>query len=90
MATPCEEIIKKVVMGLVFLYLVGFLLLYYAIRKLLCLSVSCGNYPGHLYFMNPLYGLDTAVTIFVLGSVLITVLLYLSSQSPESKKTENT
>ncbi len=87
MATSCEEIIKKVAMGLVFLYMVGFLILYYAIRKLLCLSVSCGSYSGPLYFMNPLYGLDTVVTIFVLGSVLITVLLYLSSQSPDSKKT---
>lgn len=78
MASSCEGTVKRIAVGLILLYLTGFLILYYSIRKLICLSVDCRGYPGPVASMSPVYGLDMAVAVFVAGTLFLLVMLYLS------------
>ncbi|NJE30122.1 hypothetical protein E3E38_03535 [Thermococcus sp. 18S1] len=77
-ASSCEGTVKRIAVGLILLYLTGFLILYYAIRKLICLSADCSGYSGPFASMSPVYGLDMAVAVFVVGTLFLLVMLYLS------------
>jgi len=84
MEPSCRETVLRVGVALVFLYLTGFLALYWAIRKLICVSVDCTQYFYPLE--SPVYGLDLFVEVFVGGTLLLTVLLYLSAHRSGDKE----
>ena len=75
MTSSCRETVLRVGVGLVILYLTGFLILYDAIRKLISASVE-----------GSVYGLDLLVMFFVLGTLLLTALLYFNALPSASEK----
>ncbi|WP_457752501.1 hypothetical protein [Thermococcus sp.] len=86
MASSCREIVLKVGVGLVVLYLTGFVILYDAIRKLICISVDCSQYWGPYASESPVYGLDFFVMVFVVGTLFLMGVLYSSARPSGSEK----
>ena len=75
--TSCRETVLRVGVALVILYLTGFLILYYSLRKMV-------RPPEDV-----LFGLDILVMAFVVGTLFLTALIYfdtLSTQSEKSRK----
>jgi len=86
MASSCRETVLRVGVALVVLYLTGFLILYEAIRKLICLSVDCSQYWGPYASESPLYGLDLFAMVFVVGTLFLTAVLYYNALPTAGEK----
>lgn len=71
-----EELIRKIALGFIMLFLSGFLVIYYAIRKLACASTGlCSS----AHWPEPSIGsVDMLVMIFVVSVVFFSVLWYFS------------
>ena len=85
-ASSCRETVLRVGVALVVLYLVGFLILYDAIRKMICLSVDCSQYWGPYASESPVYGLDFFVMVFIVGTLFLTAVLYYNALPTASEK----
>ncbi|WP_167914128.1 hypothetical protein [Thermococcus sp. 21S9] len=86
MASSCRETVLRVGVALVVLYLTGFLILYDAIRKMICLSVDCSQYWGPYASESPVYGLDFFVMVFIVGTLFLTAVLYYNALPTASEK----
>ena len=69
--------VKKIALGLVFLFLSGFLLIYCEIRKLICATTNLCYAPVVGY--SPMGELDMIVAVFVIGTIFVSVASYYSS-----------
>ncbi|ASJ02051.1 hypothetical protein A3L09_01605 [Thermococcus profundus] len=72
-----ERTIKKIALSFTLLFLTGFLLIYYEIRRLICATTKLCYAPFFGY--SQMGGLDTIVAIFVIGTMLISIASYYSS-----------
>jgi hypothetical protein len=74
----CEEfreLVLKLALGFVFLFVFGFMVLYYAIRRLICMTTDmCSG------FRPEIGGIDMLAGIFVGAVLLLSVLGYISSR----------
>jgi len=86
MTSSCRETVLRVGVGLVILYMTGFLILYDAIRKLICLSVDCSQYWGPYASESPVYGLDFFVMVFIIGTLFLAAMLYFNALPSASEK----
>ncbi len=86
--TSCRETVLRVGVALVILYLTGFLILYDAIRKMICISVDCSGYWGPYASESPIYGLDFLTMVFVVGTLFLTAVLYSNALPTASEKEE--
>ncbi|WP_258083481.1 hypothetical protein [Thermococcus thermotolerans] len=77
-----EELIKRLALGFVTLFLSGFLVLYYSIRKLICASTDLCS-PGPWPRTSDISSIDMFVMIFVVSVVFFSVLWYFSSSGTE-------
>ncbi|ASJ11267.1 hypothetical protein A3L12_08155 [Thermococcus sp. P6] len=75
------ELLRKMVLGFVILFLSGFLILYYAIRKLACATsnLCLPHGPG----ASAIASVDTLVVFFLVAVLLISALWYHSSKEFE-------
>ncbi|ASJ11393.1 hypothetical protein [Thermococcus thioreducens] len=77
-----EELIRKLALGFIMLFLSGFLVIYYAIRKLACASTGlCSS--AHWPEPPGISSVDMLVMIFVVSVVFFSVLWYFSSSGTE-------
>ena len=77
-----EELIRRLALGFVTLFLAGFLVLYYAIRKLICASTDLCS-PSPWPRTSDISSIDMLVMIFVVSVVFFSGLWYLSSNRTE-------
>ncbi|MBP1911504.1 hypothetical protein [Thermococcus stetteri] len=82
--TSCEKVealVKKLALGFVFLFLAGFLILYYEVRVLACATTELC--PTLLFEYSPLNQLGMIVAVFVIGTLFFGFALYYSSNGGE-------
>ncbi|ASJ08175.1 hypothetical protein A3L11_02615 [Thermococcus siculi] len=69
-----ERLIRGLALGFAVLFVSGFLVLYYAIRKVACVEGLCSGYRAEIGSM------DMLVVVFVTSVLFISILSYVSSR----------
>jgi hypothetical protein len=72
-----EGTIKKIALSFVFLFLTGFLLIYYEIRRLICATTKLCYAPFFEY--SQMGELDMIVAVFIIGTIFVSIASYYSS-----------
>jgi hypothetical protein len=76
-----DKTIKKIALGFVLLFLTGFLLIYYEVRRLICATTELCYAPFFGY--SRMAELDMIVAVFVIGTLFFSFALYYSSNGGE-------
>ena len=73
-----EELVKRLALAFVVLFVSGFAVLYYEIRKVACSQGLCD--PGFAPRIPPIYSADMLAIVFVFSAIFVAFLAYTSTR----------
>lgn len=76
-----EELVRNIVLGCTVLFVFGFLVLYYAIRKVACARGLCDS--SSFLEKPPIYNADMIAMVFSVSVLFFALLGYVSSRGKE-------
>ena len=76
-----KELVRNIALGFTVLFVSGFLVLYYAIRKVACSQGLCDS--SFFHRTPPIYSADMLVMIFSVSVFFLAFLWYFSSRGDE-------